>query len=149
MKLLSMLFLLFISSLSYGQIRIDDVGDNWSRKVELSLLVIKKYDSEKYKLLNDICENITYSNAKFSSIEFNNTITLSQSELLNYNQNNLATTIIHELRHLLFKKYPQEITYREEEVICYKYEYDFLTKIPNVEPWLLNHAKKMIEFYSN
>jgi hypothetical protein len=144
-----MLFLLFISSLSYGQIRIDDVGDNWSRKVELSLLVIKKYDSEKYKLLNDICENITYSNAKFSSIEFNNTITLSQSELLNYNQNNLATTIIHELRHLLFKKYPQEITYREEEVICYKYEYDFLTKIPNVEPWLLNHAKKMIEFYSN
>ena len=149
MKLLSMLFLLFISSLSYGQIRIDDVGDNWSRKVELSLLVIKKYDSEKYKLLNDICENITYSNAKFSSIEFNNTITLSQSELINYNQNNLAATIIHELRHLLFRKYPQEITYREEEVICYKYEYDFLTKIPNVEPWLLNHAKKMIEFYSN
>jgi hypothetical protein len=144
-----MLFLLFISSLSYGQIRIDDVGDNWSRKVELSLLVIKKYDSEKYKLLNDICENITYSNAKFSSIEFNNTITLSQSELINYNQNNLAATIIHELRHLLFRKYPQEITYREEEVICYKYEYDFLTKIPNVEPWLLNHAKKMIEFYSN
>jgi hypothetical protein len=149
MKLLSMLFLLFISSLSYGQIRIDDVGDNWSRKVELSLLVIKKYDSEKYKLLNDICENITYSNAKFSSIEFNNTITLSQSELINYNQNNLAATIIHELRHLLFRKYPQEITYREEEVICYKYEYDFLTKIPNVESWLLNHAKKMIEFYSN
>lgn len=144
-----MLFLLFISSITYGQIRIDDVGDNWSRKVELSLLVIKKYDSEKYKLLNDICENITYSNAKFSSIEFNNTITLSQSELINYNQNNLAASIVHELRHLLFKKYPQEITYREEEVICYKYEYDFLTKIPNVEPWLLNHAKKMIEFYSN
>lgn len=149
MKILSMLFLLFISSITYGQIRIDDVGDNWSRKVELSLLVIKKYDSEKYKLLNDICENITYSNAKFSSIEFNNTITLSQSELINYNQNNLAASIVHELRHLLFKKYPQEITYREEEVICYKYEYDFLTKIPNVEPWLLNHAKKMIEFYSN
>jgi hypothetical protein len=144
-----MLFLLFISSLSYGQIRIDNVGDGWDKKVELSLLVIKKYDPEKYEILNDICENITYSNAKFSSIEFNNTITLSQSELLNYNQNNLATTIIHELRHLLFKKYPQEITYREEEVICYKYEYDFLTKIPNVEPWLLNHAKKMIEFYSN
>lgn len=149
MKILSMLFLLFISSITYGQIRIDDVGDNWSRKVELSLLVIKKYDSEKYKLLNDICENITYSNAKFSSIEFSNTITLSQSELINYNQNNLAASIVHELRHLLFKKYPQEITYREEEVICYKYEYDFLTKIPNVEPWLLNHAKKMIEFYSN
>lgn len=149
MKILSMLFLLFISSITYGQIRIDDVGDNWSRKVELSLLVIKKYDSEKYKLLNDICEKITYSNAKFSSIEFNNTITLSQSELINYNQNNLAASIVHELRHLLFKKYPQEITYREEEVICYKYEYDFLTKIPNVEPWLLNHAKKMIEFYSN
>ena len=149
MKLLSMLFLLFISSLSYGQIRIDNLGDGWDKKVELSLLVIKKYDPEKYEILNDICENITYSNAKFSSIEFNNTITLSQSELLNYNQNNLATTIIHELRHLLFKKYPQEITYREEEVICYKYEYDFLTKIPNVEPWLLNHAKKMIEFYSN
>ena len=90
MKPLLILLLLFICSLSYGQIRIDNVGDGWDKKVELSLLVIKKYDPEKYEILNDICENITYSNAKFSSIEFNNTITLSQSELLNYNQNNLA-----------------------------------------------------------
>jgi hypothetical protein len=149
MKTLFAIILFLINYHSYSQIKIDNVGDDWVKKVEISLSIIEKYDPENYKLLNEICERITYSNSKFSSIEFNNTITLSQTELFKYNSNNVASSIIHELRHLLFKKYPEKITYNEEEVICYKYEYEFLTKIPNVEPWLLSHAKKMISFYSN
>lgn len=149
MKHLFVLLLFLINYTSYSQIKIDNVGDGWDKKVEISLSIIEKYDVEKYNVLKDVCKRISYSNSKFSSIEFNNTITLSQDELLYYNSNNVAASIIHELRHLLFNKYPEKITYNEEEVICYKYEYEFLTKIPNVEPWLLSHAKKMISFYSN
>ena len=35
-----------------------------------------------------------------------------------------------------------------EEIICYLYELDFLLKVPNAEPWLINNAKEKILHYS-
>jgi hypothetical protein len=36
----------------------------------------------------------------------------------------------------------------EEEKICYEYELEFLFKVPNIDPWLLDNALKMIIFHS-
>jgi hypothetical protein len=36
----------------------------------------------------------------------------------------------------------------EEEKICYEYELEFLLKVPNIDPWLLDNALKMIIFHS-
>ena len=43
----------------------------------------------------------------------------------------------------------QKIKYTpiEEEVFCYYTELEFLKRIPNVEDWLINNAKKMIQYY--
>ena len=36
----------------------------------------------------------------------------------------------------------------EEESQCYMYEFEFLTKLKNLEPWLLQHTIKQIQTYS-
>ena len=36
----------------------------------------------------------------------------------------------------------------DEEVICYKYEYDFLCKLKSVEVWLFKNVIDMIIFYN-
>jgi hypothetical protein len=43
----------------------------------------------------------------------------------------------------------QKLTYtlNEEEIFCYYIELEFLTRIPNVENWLINNTKKMILYY--
>jgi hypothetical protein len=40
------------------------------------------------------------------------------------------------------------MTEHQEEFRCYVYEMQFLLLLPNVEPWLLEHAQNQIEFYS-
>jgi hypothetical protein len=37
------------------------------------------------------------------------------------------------------------LTPEEEETVCYLYELDFLLKIPNVEPWLIQHVLRQLE----
>jgi hypothetical protein len=38
---------------------------------------------------------------------------------------------------------------RDEEILCYRYEMDFLKKIPSVEDWLIKHCENMINHYRN
>ena len=65
------------------------------------------------------------------------------------NINDLAATLVHESLHLFILKNKLKMPENYEEVVCYTYELEMLLKIPNVEPWLVNHATKQIEFYSN
>ena len=59
---------------------------------------------------------------------------------------NIAAAIVHESMHL---KYLHDDNHPdEEEKICYEYELEFLLKVPNIDPWLLDNALKMIIFYS-
>jgi hypothetical protein len=148
MKLL-IICLSFIPFFSFTQIKIDDVGDGWKGKVEQALAIVKQYDTEKYNLLIESCTHISYSLLSFSTTENGNTILISQKQIITGNINDLAATLVHESLHLFILKNKLRMPENYEEVVCYTYELEFLYMIPNVEPWLVNHATKQIEFYSN
>jgi hypothetical protein len=148
MKQLLLCLSLFLSVNLFSQIKIDDVGDGWKNKVELAIEVIKQYDPEKYTLLIENCEHISYSLLPFSTTENGTTILIAQKEIIVGNINDLAATLVHESLHLFILKNKLLMPENYEEVICYTYELEMLLKIPNVEPWLIEHAQKQIEFYS-
>jgi hypothetical protein len=144
-KCLSIFFPLILSA----QIKIDDVGDGWKNKVEQAIEVVKQYDPEKYTLLMENCEHISYSLLHFSTTENGNTILISQKEILKGNVNDIAAILVHESLHLYLLRNQIKMAFNEEEILCYTYELELLFKVPNVEPWLLSHAKTQIEFYTN
>jgi hypothetical protein len=143
-KCLSIFFPLILSA----QIKIDDVGDGWKNKVEQAIEVVKQYDPEKYTLLMENCEHISYSLLPFSTTENGTTILIAQKEIIAGNINDLAATLVHESLHLYFLKNNMILPENEEEILCYTYELELLFKILYVEPWLISHAKKQIELYT-
>jgi hypothetical protein len=147
MKLLAKCLSIFFPFILSAQIKIDDVGDGWKDKVEQAIEVVKQYDPEKYTLLMENCEHISYSLLPFSTTETQNTILISQKEIIAGNINDLAATLVHESLHLYFWRNNIIFPKNEEEILCYTYELELLFKIPDVEPWLINHAKKQIELY--
>ena len=50
--------------------------------------------------------------------------------------------------HLFIKQLYAKINPNREETICYVYELNFLYKVPNVEPWLIENATSKIKYYS-
>jgi hypothetical protein len=149
MKQLAKCLSIFFPLLLSAQIKIDDVGDGWKNKVEQAIEIVKQYDSEKYTLLTENCNHISYSLLPFSTTESKNTILISQKEILKGNVNDIAAILVHESLHLYFLKNNIILPENEEEILCYTYELELLFKIPDVEPWLIDHAKKQIEFYTN
>jgi hypothetical protein len=145
MKLLAKCLSIFFPFILSAQIKIDDVGDGWKNKVEQAIEVIKQYDPEKYTLLMENCEHISYSLLPFSTTETQNTILIAQKEIIAGNINDLAATLVHESLHLYFWRNNIVFPKNEEEILCYTYELELLFKIPNVESWLVSHAKRQIE----
>lgn len=148
MKLLSLCLSLFLSFNLFSQIKIDDVGDNWKQTVEQSIDLIKQHDTARYNLLFEVCNQISYSTALFSTTEMGNVILISQKDIKSKNINNIAAILVHESLHLFFQKNHYQLTQNQEEFRCYVFELQFLLLIPNVEPWLIKHAQNQIEFYS-
>ena len=148
MKLLANCLSLFFPFILSAQIKIDDVGDGWKNKVEQAIEVVKQYDPEKYTLLMENCEHISYSLLPFSTTENKNTILIAQKEIIAGNINDLAATLVHESLHLYFWRNNIVFPENEEEILCYTYEIELLCKIPDVEPWLISHAKNQIELYT-
>lgn len=139
---------LFLSFNLFGQIQIDDIGDGWKCRVEQAIDVIKQCDQEKYNFLLQYCDHISFSLTPYSTNEEGHIILISQKEILNGNINNLAAVLIHESYHLYFINSCIYVPPNKEEVSCYLYELSFLCVVPNVEPWLIEHAKNQIKFYS-
>jgi hypothetical protein len=77
-----------------------------------------------------------------------NVILISQRDIKAKNINNIAAVLVHESLHLYFQRYGYKITEHQEEFRCYVTEMQFLLLLPNVEPWLIEHAQGQIEFYS-
>jgi hypothetical protein len=148
MKQLLLCLSLFLSVNLFGQIKVDDVGDGWKQTVEQAINLIKQYDTTRYNLLLEVCTHISYSTALFSTTESENTILISQKDIQSKNINNIAAVLVHESLHLYFQRKDYKMTEPQEEFRCYVYEMKFLLLIPNVEPWLLEHAQNQIEFYS-
>lgn len=149
MKIYALLMGMFMFTSLFGQIKITDVGDGWKGKVEQALDTIKKYDTEKYKLVIESCMVIGYWNESFSTTEGDTTILISTKDMNFNNIYNIAAILVHESMHLYIKQLYIKIPQNKEEVITYKYELDFLKKIPNVDQWLIGNCIKQITYYSS
>jgi hypothetical protein len=148
MRLWILLTLLTLSTYSFSQIRITDVGDGWKGKVEQALDTIQKYDKEKYYLIMETCKVVAYWNGGFATTESDSIITIPTKEMNNGNIYNIAAILVHESLHLYFITTKFNLRPNVEEVIAYQHELEFLKKIPCVDEWLIENAKNKIKFYS-
>ena len=148
MRLWILLTLLILSTYSFSQIRITDVGDGWKGKVEQALDTIQKYDKEKYYLIMETCKVVAYWNDGFATTESDSIITIPTKEMNNGNIYNIAAILVHESLHLYFITTKFNLKPNVEEVIAYQHELEFLKKIPCVDEWLIENAKNKIKFYS-
>ena len=144
MKYFVVLFLVLFNYNVVGQIKVDNVGDGWVEKVNQAITLIKKVDSEKYDKLIEVCNHVTFWNGKFSTTEDDHTIMISQTDIMNGSINNVAAVLVHESRHLYFRKLGIKMNEIDEETMSYIYELDFLIKIPGVEKYLIDNAKRGI-----
>jgi hypothetical protein len=142
MKHLVLLFLLLFNYNVVGQINIDNVGDGWVNKVKQALTLIKHIDNDKYNTLIEVCDHVTFWNGNFSTTEDSHTIMISQADIMRGSVNNVAAVLVHESRHLYFRKHGIKMKEIDEETLAYMYELDFLKQIPNVEQYLIDNAKK-------
>ena len=142
MKHLVVILLLLFNNNVIGQIKIDDVGDGWVIKVNQALNLIKHVDSEKYNTLIEVCDHVTFWNGNFSTTEDSHTIMISQADIMKGSVNNVAAVLVHESRHLYFRKHGIKMKEIDEETMAYLYELQFLEKIPGVEQFLIDNAKR-------
>jgi hypothetical protein len=142
MKHFIVILLLLFNNNVIGQIKVDNVGDGWVDKVNKAITLIKKVDSEKYDILIDVCDHVTFWNGNFSTTEDSHTIMISQADIMRGSVNNVAAVLVHESRHLYFRKHGIKMKEIDEETLAYMYELDFLKQIPGVEQYLIDNAKK-------
>ena len=138
-----------IPFLTFGQPRIDDIGDNWKGIVEQALLVVQQTDCEKYEMIMSTCTHVSYSTANFATTESGNTILIPRREIVVGNINDIAAILVHESLHLYMLQTNLTMPEADEELLCYAYELEFLLQIPGVEQWLLDHARKQIAYFSS
>jgi len=139
-----LLILLTLPSLLFSQIIIDKAGDGWDSKIDSALQLIKKTDIEKYQLLDSVCDKVEFWSSSFSSNEGKygekGIILVAVKDVQLNSINNLAVVLVHESLHLHVLHKGYIIIPEQEEAWCYRYELDFIDKLPNPEPWLKQHA---------
>jgi len=149
MKSFWFIFILLFTSKVYPQIKVDKAGNGWDLKIDSAIQLIKNTDLEKLKVLDSVCNKIEFWQGGFStnSGTYGNkgTILVSVKDVNLNSINNLAAVLVHESLHLLFLQKGIVLSTGKEEMYCYRYEYEFILKLDNPEPWLIQHA----DFYKN
>lgn len=150
MKLVFLITLLSFSPL-FGQIKVDKAGDGWDLKIDSALALIKNTDSLKYSLLDSVCSNVSFWLSDFSScsLEGGGRIYVSNRDVKLNSINNLAAVLVHESLHLYIQKNGIAMDPKKEENYCYKYEMNFVNKLPNAEFWIKIHIQEQIENTQN
>jgi len=143
------IFLLFIPSFIFGQIKVQDVGDGWQSKVDSAITLIQKTDTIAYQILIENCKDVEFIIGKYSTTKPPYTIAITTKDMNLNSINNIAAVLIHESYHLFI--YNNKIVYSptDEEATCYEREYEFLCKLPNVEDWLFLNAMNNIILFRN
>lgn len=142
-------FLRIIGQSENRKIKIINVGDNWDSKVDSAINLILKTDKDKYDVLIEYCNQIEFSYADFSTTVPPHTIVITSKDMSRNSINNIAAVLVHESNHLYYFNNNIQLPEDEEELNCYKYEYDFLTKLPTVEDWLFKWDMNQIIYYEN
>ena len=139
-----LLILLTLPSLLLSQIVIDKAGDGWDSKIDSALQLIKKTDIKKYQLLDSVCGKVEFWSSGFSSNEGKygekGIILVAVKDVKLNSINNIAVVLVHESLHLHVLQKGYIIIPEQEEAWCYRYELDFIDKLPSPEPWLKQHA---------
>lgn len=138
------LFILLVPIFASAQIKIDKAGDGWDLKTDSALSLIKEYDSTKYTLLLDVCDRIEFWNGGYSTNDGKKTIVVCAQDVKLGSKNNLAAVLVHESLHLCYSNVEPALESKKEENMCYRYEFSFLQKLPNVESWLWTHTVNQI-----
>lgn len=136
---------------SFAQIKVHPAGDGWHLKIDSAMKLIEKYDPEKYALLTEVCDEVGFWVSNFSSNGINNgvsSIYVANKDIHLNSINNLACVLVHESLHLYILKKSIRLGKKQEEKTCYLYELEFLNKLPNPEPWLIENTKTKIKLYS-
>ncbi len=148
MKGLFLTCMLFITNLTFGQIKIDKAGNGWDLKIDSALQLIKEVDIEKYQLIDSVCGRVEFWSSGFSSNEgsYGNkgTILVAVKDVQLNSINNLAVVLVHESLHLHVLQKGYIVAPEQEEAWCYRYELTFIDKLKNPEPWLKQHAIKQL-----
>lgn len=147
-RILLIVILTIYSQLLFAQVKVPNVGPGWKAKVDSALTLIRTYDCNKYELVTEYCYEIEYWVGSFATTD-THSILIPTQELQNGSVNDIAAIIVHESLHLYFLHNHSGYPPNAEERICYLYELEFLRKIPNVEPWLIENAEKQIKRYGN
>jgi hypothetical protein len=143
------IYILFLLPISLSaQIQIDPAGDFWDRDVKEALIKIKSIDESYYNLIEESCYKISFWNGSYSTnsgqIGNKGTILISASDMKIGDINNICSVIIHESMHLRIRMLDIRMDMNAEEILCYRYELEFLYQIPNAGDYLIRHAKEQI-----
>ena len=114
---------------------------------ENCIKIIKKYDINSYDVVLKYCKNVAFWNGNYSTVEDSQTIVITRKDITNSCLNNISAILVHESTHLKIMNQKIKYTPYDEELFCYYTELEFLRRIPNVEIWLINHTKIMINYY--
>ena len=132
-----------------SQPKIDVAGDNWAGRVQMSLDTIQKYDEASHNVINKSVDRISFWMGDFSSNvktkEGERTILISVNDMGSKSLNNICAILIHESVHLWAEENNVGLNPHDEEILCYSLELELLKRIPDVEPWLLEHAETQIK----
>ena len=143
-KLFWFLLLLVIPFKIFGQIQIDQVGDNWQPQVAQALELIKKTDSTTYNFVISHCKRISFWSGEFSTVEGNSTITIARGDMDLNSVDNIACIIVHESKHLEIIQLKLEFPLQYEECICYLWEMNFIEKLRSEPEWIRENCLNMI-----
>ena len=137
------IFFLFLAVPCFAQIKIDKAGDGWDLKVDSAIQLIRRVDIDKYKMLDTNCTQISFMISPYSSCQLEDGkghIYIAVSDIKLNSINNIAVVLVHESLHLYIAKKGIELIPAKEETFCYMYELNFIEKLTNPEPWLIEHA---------
>lgn len=137
------ILLIFLAVPCFAQIKIDKAGDGWDLKVDSAIQLIRRVDIDKYKMLDTNCTQISFMISPYSSCQLEDGkghIYIAVSDIKLNSINNIAVVLVHESLHLYIAKKGIELIPAKEETFCYMYELNFIEKLTNPEPWLIEHA---------
>jgi len=143
MKSVLISLFLILSVPCFSQIKIDKAGDGWDLKVDSAIQLIKRVDIDKYKMLDTNCYQISFMISPYSSCLLEDGlghIYIAVNDMKLNSINNIAVVLVHESLHLYIAKKGIELIPAKEETFCYMYELNFIEKLTNPEPWLIEHA---------
>ena len=142
------LLILLFSLTSSAQIKVYRAGDFWDLEIKKSLQQIEKVDPFMYNYVETNVDRISVWNSGINSFEVVNgerIIFISSKNFGRGSINNLSSTIIHEAYHIAHRDENNPVC--NEEMQAYLFELNYLFKIKDVEPWLVEFVyNKAMEY---